>query len=312
MARTRGMRRAAPAVALALALLIMSATVAIGMNFTPWGPAAPVAGSVNTAAAEGCPIESFDGLSLYIASNRAGNVGGPGDPNDIWVAHRPSKDAPWGAPTNLGAPINSAAADFCPTPLRGNRLLFVSTRGGPGTCGAGDMYLARRNPAHGWEIQHLGCDADGTGPNFPGGEFGPSLVETAQGTFLYFSSNGYGGDQDIYVSRMRADGSFAPATAVAELNTESDDFMPNVRKDGLEIVLNSNRPHPDAQGGQDVYTASRAATADMWSTPVNLGPNVNTSGNETRSSLSWDGTRLHFGRDGDIHVSHRVHQVGQP
>ena len=79
--------------------------------------------------------------------------------------------------------------------------------------------------------------------------------------------------------------------------------MPNVRKDGLEIVFNSNRP--GGYGGQDVYTAVRVSTADPWSAPVNLGPNVNTAGNETRSSLSWDGTRLHFGRDGDILVSTR-------
>jgi hypothetical protein len=32
---------------------------------------------------------------------------------------------------------------------------------------------------------------------------------------------------------------------------------------------------------------------------------VNTAGNETRSSLSRDGERLHFGRDGNIFVSTR-------
>jgi Tol biopolymer transport system component len=202
--------------------------------------------------------------------------------------------------------VNSIYADYCPTPVNGKTLLFVSTR--PGGCGGGDIYLARRNPALGWSVQNLGCDADGSGPNFPGGEFGPSLVETPQGTLLYFSSDGYqvGGDQDIYVSQQRADGSFGPATIVAELSTAFHDFMPNVRKDGLEVVFNSNRGGPGSFGGQDVYTASRTSTADPWSAPVNLGPSVNTAGNETRSSLSWDGERLHFGRDGDIYVSIRT------
>jgi hypothetical protein len=79
--------------------------------------------------------------------------------------------------------------------------------------------------------------------------------------------------------------------------------MPNVRKDGLEMVFNSNRT--GGFGGQDVYTARRASTGAPWSAPVNLGPAVNTAGNETRSSLSWDGRRLHFGRDGDIFVATR-------
>jgi WD40-like Beta Propeller Repeat len=304
---TRPRHRAAPSglyrvsAIVAAVLLVAPASVA-GTSYGPWGPAVPEPG-VNTGAAEGCPIESPDGLSLYIASNRAGGTGSP-DPNDIWVFHRDSIGGTWSAAENLGAPVNSPVADYCPTPLRGKALLFVSNR--PGGCGGGDLYLGRNNPAQGWTIQHLGCDATGDGPNFPGGEFGPSLVETEEGTYLYFSSDGYdvGGDQDIYVSRQRADGSFAPATAVGELNTAVHDFMPNIRKDGLEMTFNSNRA--GGFGGQDVYSASRERTSDAWSAVVNLGPNVNTAGNETRSSLSWDGTRLHFGRDGDIQVSTRV------
>ncbi len=170
---------------------------------------------------------------------------------------------------------------------------------------AGDIYFGVRHPKLGWQIRNLGCDAAGTGPNFPGGEFGPSLVVTREGVQLYFSSDGdeVGGDQDIYVSRLQRDGSFGPATVVAELSTPAHDFMPNVRKDGREIVFNSNRP--GGFGGQDVYSAWRASTSEPWSTPVNLGGLVNTAGNETRSSLSWDGTRLHFGRDGEIYVSTR-------
>jgi hypothetical protein len=285
----------------AAAILLIAPSSVSGKSFGEWELAVPETG-VNTAAVEGCPIESPDGLSLYIASNRAGGTGTP-DPNDIWVFHRDSIDGAWGAAENLGAPVNSAFADYCPTPLRGKYLLFVSNR--PGGCGGGDIYLARDNPAHGWSVDNLGCAADGSGPNFPGGEFGPSLVETAEGTFLYFSSDGFdvGGDQDIYMSRRADDGSFGAPTLVAELSTAASDFMPNVRKDGLEIVFNSNRP--GGYGGQDIYTSTRARTTDPWSAPVNLGANVNTAGNETRSSLSWDGARLHFGRNGDILVSTR-------
>lgn len=304
---TRLHRRPAPAslvrvLLMVVAILLIAPSSVSGKSFGAWGPASAEPG-VNTSAAEGCPIESPDGLSLYIASNRAGGTGTP-DANDIWVFHRSSIGGSWGAAENLGTPVNSTAADYCPTPLRGNALLFVSSR--PGGCGGGDIYLGKWNSVHGWSIRNLGCDATGDGPNFPGGEFGPSLVETDQGTFLYFSSNGYdaAGDQDIYVSRQRADGTFTRATAVAELNTDTFvDQMPNVRKDGLEMVFASNRP--GGVGGQDIYTSKRARTTDPWSAPVKLGTNVNTAGNETRPSLSWDGRRLHFGRDGDIQVSTR-------
>ena len=292
-----------------LAALILSLpAAAFGKQFEAWGPAV-VEAAVNSAAADGCPIESPNGRSLYIASTRSGTLGG----NDIWVAHRTNDASPWSEPENLGAPINSEFNDFCPTPLNGNWLLFVSERPGEGTCsagpGKGDIYIVRLNPSLGWGTpRHLGCDADGTGPNFPGGEFGPSLVTTSSGTFLFFSSTGYGADMNIYMSRLQTDGSFGPATLVDELNTAYADFMPNVSRDGLEIVFNSNRP--GGEGLQDVYTASRASTNDPWSEPVNVGTNVNTAGNETRSSLSGDGERLHFGRDGEIYVSIRNKVTG--
>lgn len=288
---------------LTLVLLLAPGIVAAGQPAS-WGPAVPEAG-VNSPQADGCPIESPNGRELYIASNRPGTLGA----NDIWVSHRRNTRSPWSEPVNLGAPVNTEFADFCPTPLGHGWLLFVSERPGPGTCnagpGKGDIYIVKQHRNGTWGTpRHLGCDAAGTGPNFPGGEFGPSLVRTKQGTYLYFSSDGYGTDMNIYQSRMRWNGSFATATLVAELNTPSADFMPNVRRDGLEIVFNSNRP--GGLGGQDVYSASRRRTSDPWSAPVNLGPNVNTAGNETRSSLSGDGKRLHFGRDGEIYVSSRT------
>lgn len=296
-------------------LAIVGATIVLAIapglvtagHYSGWGPAVPEVG-INSPQGDGCPIESPNGKQLFIASNRPGTVGDP-DMNDIWVAQRQSVRSPWSAPVNLGMPVNSAFADFCPTPLNGNRLLFVSARPGPQACGvapAGDIYFTKRDRKGRWaEPVHLGCDAAGTGPNFSGPEFGPSLVKTKRGTFLYFSSNGNdGGDQDIYVSRQRRDGTFGPAKVVAELSTAFDDFMPNISANGREMVFNSNRP--GGYGGQDVYTSRRKSTSHPWSAPVNVGPNVNTAGNETRSSLSGDGRRLHFGRDGDIYVSVRT------
>ena len=185
--RIPGMRLAAALVAVAAVAAPVSA---YSNHFGPWGQAVLEVG-INSPQAEGCPIESFDGRQLYIASNRSGAVGGPNDPNDIWVATRPSISAPWAAPVHLPAPVNSSAADYCPTPLPGNRLFFVSTRGGSGSCGAGDMYQTRRHPKQGWTVPtDLGCVATHTGPNFAGGEFSPSVVEIGGRTALFFSSTG--------------------------------------------------------------------------------------------------------------------------
>jgi len=306
MKRVQQRKIAAVAAGLVVSAAVISAPgAAQARQLTEWGPAVPVMGVNDPVAADGCPIESPDGLSLYIASMRR-----LGDVNDIWVASRESKNAEFGAPTMLPPPVNSDAMDFCPTPLRGKYLLFVSTRGGVdayGTeaCGGGDIYLTRRSAATGeWAApRNLGCAP--SGPNSPGTEFGPSLVETDAGTVLFFSSGGGlgSGTQDIYLSRRLTDGSFGPPEAVPDLNSGYDDVMPNVSKDGREIVFASMRP--GGEGSFDIYTSTRSSALDEWLPPANLGTAVNTAASETRPSLSWDGERLYVGRAGDIYVSLR-------
>jgi hypothetical protein len=271
---------------------------------------------VNSSAPDGCPIESPDGLSLFFASARPGaavpgNVG-----NDIWVADRESLTAPWQPPKNLGEPVNSISNDFCPTPVYGRSLFFVSERLDNGTdtptCGGGDMYLSRQSPAGGWSPPVM-LECAPNGPNFSGPERSPSLVETWFGTFLFYSSNGGSGDQDIYMSRLGPDGKFGPGKVVRELSTpDAEDIMPNVRArdDGtFEMVFSSDRKtwghNQAAKGAQDVYISYALWPTAQWSAPRNLGDAVNTAGVEQRSTLSADGKRMYFGRDGDIFVSQR-------
>ena len=84
--------------------------------------------------ADGCPIESRDGLSLYIASPRTGSLGG----NDIWAADRASKSPyntyqvtglPPGPIGNPGESAIQAAAQPAPGPW----LYFVTVDPTKGT-----------------------------------------------------------------------------------------------------------------------------------------------------------------------------------
>ena len=287
-------------VAITAVLAVVGA--ANGMQFSAWTPAQKIdeiggnSAELNTAAVDGCPIQSPDGLSLYMASNR--QPGGQGG-LDIWVATRGSADAPWDAPQNLSA-VNTAADEFCPTPVRGNGLFFVSRKVVTGvTCGFGDIYFTRFNRNHGWsEPQHFACAP--VGPNTALDEQGPSRVEIDGAEYLYFSSSRAaaqpGGlvNGEIYVSERVGDG-FGPGVAVAGLNdAAANDIQPNVRKDGRELVFSSNRG--GGVGAQDIWVATRESTNDPWSAPTNLGNAVNTSASETRPSLSWHADQLLFGR----------------
>ena len=285
-----------------ICVAVVAAGTAHGARLADWGPAASVESlpgssrEVNTEFLDGCPIQSPDGSRLYMASNRPGGAGGI----DIWVATRTDPTSGFGLPVNLGAAVNSAADDFCPTPVRGGGLFFVSTRGGG--CGGADIYFTRDHPVSGWSPpERLPC-ASGGGPNTGANEFSPSYVEDRGREYLFFSSG-----PDIFVSE-RPHGGFGPGRPVAELNSPADDLRPNVRKDGLEIVFDSTR----GGGLPDIYAATRPSVDAPWSPPVPLGPEVNTPFAETRASLSWDGRTLLFGSSqpgeggADIYIATRA------
>ena len=288
-------RTSARIIAGSLALVLIPAGLAVaGPDYGGWAPAEKideVAGNhpdVNTPFVDGCPAQSPDGLRLFMASNRPGGRGGL----DIWMASRAHRGDPWGSPQNLPEPINSPSDDFCPTPIEGDGLVFVSRRTVAGvTCGLGDIYVSRRNPSQGWtDPEHLACEP--AGPNSALDEQGPSYVQGR----LYFSRSSSTVLGELFVSRQHGDG-FAPASPIVELNDpNANDIQPNLRKDGRELVFSSNRA--GGAGGQDIWVSTRTSVDDPWSTPVNLGPAINTRFGESRPFMSADADQLLFGRTG--------------
>ena len=114
---------------------------------------------------------------------------------------------------------------------------------------------------------------------------------------LYFSSDRPGGPGsfDTYVSMRLPNGRFSPPALVAELSSGDVDYLPAVRKDGLELFLTSNRPG----GGMDIWSSTRSSTSEPWSAPVNLGSMINTSGSEERGATFGDSKDLYFFADRD-------------
>jgi hypothetical protein len=298
-------------------ILVAAAALVLAASAAAWTAAQKIdtiAGNspeLNTPSLDGCPIQSPDGLSLYMASNRPGGKGGL----DIWMASRTSTSAAWSSPVNLGEPVNSAADDFCPTPVGKAGLFFVSREALPGACGQGDIYFTHRTGAAGWaEPEHLLCAP--AGPNSALDEQGPSWVDVTgklRGEKqLYFSrsSTAPAVTGEIFMSTRQGGARFGPATGVAALNdTTANDIQPNVLANGLEVVFSSNRA--GGAGAQDIWISTRSALGDPWPAPTNIGGAVNTAAGESRPSFSRDGAQLLFGRSpgpegmSDIYVTQR-------
>jgi hypothetical protein len=82
-----------------------------------------------------------DGREVFIASTRAGGLGG----FDIWTSTRQSTNDPWSPIQNAGLPLSTTFNDMQPSLTNDSRtMLFTSNR--PGGEGANDLWLSRRTP----------------------------------------------------------------------------------------------------------------------------------------------------------------------
>jgi Tol biopolymer transport system component len=259
-------------------------------KYSNWTAPLNLGTPVNSELEELDPFISKDGLSLYFGSARSGGFGG----TDIWVSRRGAASAYWGLPENLGAAINTPFNDGAPAlSVDGHYLLFNSNR--PGGFGASDLYVSRRHNKHDdldWaEPQNLGPIV-----NSPANDQGPAWFEDESSGFttLLFSSartGGLGGD-DIYASTLEMDGRFGPPILISELSSPSADRAPSISRDGLAVIMASDRP--GTLGGLDLWASTRESTTDPWSTPLNLGEIVNSPFADSGPALSFEGTALVF------------------
>jgi peptidoglycan-associated lipoprotein len=72
---------------------------------------------------------------------------------------------------------------------------------------------------------------------------------------------------------------------------------PALTQDGLTLYFVSDMK--GGFGGKDIWMSTRASEGDAWSKPKNLGPDINTSGNELFPYVRKNGT-LYFSSDGLI------------
>lgn len=118
---------------------------------------------------------------------------------------------------------------------------------------------------------------------------------TDSGATLYFTRRSENGQADIYRSRLE-DGQWQPGAALDQLNSEFDEIGPALNHDGRRMYFYSNRP--GGHGGYDIYSSE--LTQEGWSSPTNLGRNVNTLGHEYDPAIAPDGLSLFFASNRDI------------
>jgi len=200
-------------------------------------------------------------------------------------------DFTFGEPINLGPPINTSSneATFC---LSVDDLEMYISSNRPGTYGIGDIWVSTRAT-----INDNWTEPVNLGPvvNSPF----PDTVEyiSPDGLELYFDAlnrPGGKGGWDIWrtVRATKNDPWSEPTNLGTTFNTSAHDWKACISSDNLKFYFTSMRP--GGYGGADIWAAGRATTEDSWEEPVNLGPLVNSSADDSGEFISGDGLTLFF------------------
>lgn len=210
-------------------------------NKEGWSERQPLA-SINTPNNEGMSTLARNGHSLLFTACQRQDAAGI---CDLWEATLEGVEATNVRPAS-GSLNTEAWESQASLSCDGRELFFSSTR--QGGHGGSDLWVCQRLPGGEWGIpENLGSVV-----NTAGDEEAPFI--SADGQTLFFSSTGHAGygDQDLYFSRRRNDGSWSPPVNLGPpVNSPWCELGFFVSHDGRTGYFASNKP--GGEGGMDIY-----------------------------------------------------------
>jgi Tol biopolymer transport system component len=230
---------------------------------------------------------SVDELTAYFYSDRSGNY-------DLYVATRPDRASTFTVTTVASLETTNTEAEPSLS-SDGTLLAFMSTR--PPSDANGDIWIATASGTT------FGSPVRPANLASPSTDFHPFLQLSTSD--FYFASDRSGVFRIYHATHVGT--TFTAPTEVTELDTTADNnAAATISADGLDVWFRSDRP--GGMGMYDIWSASRASTADAFGTPVPV-VELNSIGTDTPTWISPDACRLYLTSDragsADIYVASR-------
>lgn len=136
---------------------------------------------------------------------------------------------------------------------------------------------------------------------------------SSDGEYLIFAGDfgerGYGG-YDLYISYATPDGWSEPENLGANVNSSYWESAPSISPDSRTLYFSSDRP--GGYGNRDLYMCTKLPNG-KWGTAINLGPTINTKGNDLYPYIHADNQTLYYTSDGlpgygntDLYISRKM------
>lgn len=192
------------------------------------------------------------------------------------------------APKNLGININTSSLEYLPNlSVDGNELIFTRRASGHDE----DFYISKKTNGE-WAPAQL---AEGN-INTPQNE--AALTLSADGQWMVYSANGRKdsyGNYDLYMAQKTTEGWVDTYHFGLGINTDQWESQPSLSPDKKDLYFASKRA--GGFGGIDIYV-SHLQTNGYYSQPENLGPNINTAGDDQCPFIHADNQTLYFTSNG--------------
>jgi outer membrane protein OmpA-like peptidoglycan-associated protein len=191
-------------------------------------------------------------------------------------------------PRNLGDSINTTDLEYFPSlTIDGKKMIFTKRINGNE-----DFYESDLNNGN-W----------GKAFPLPGSINSSTFNEGAQnisqdGKWLVFTGCNFPeglGSCDLYISYLTKTGWSEPENLGPNVNSEFWESTPSLSPDKRDLYFSSNVP--GGFGGKDIWVCHRNENG-KWEEPRNMGPEINTAGDESTPFIHADNQTLYFNSNG--------------
>ncbi len=209
---------------------------------------------------------------------------------------------------NLGNAVNSDCEELSPVISADGNTLFFCRNNCEGNLGKDDIWVSYRKSNDNWtKAVNVGSPLNTTGSNFPC-SVSPDGNSMLLATEVTNDDTITGG---IFISN-KSNGSWNKPEKITiedfqNYNEYAGFYLSN---DGLTLLMTIQGK--DSYGEKDIYVSFRKSKL-TWSKPMNLGPVVNTKGDELSPFLASDGLSLYFSSNGrkgygkaDVYLTRRL------
>ncbi|MEO8861042.1 MAG: OmpA family protein, partial [Ginsengibacter sp.] len=191
-------------------------------------------------------------------------------------------------PVNLGDSINTTDLEYFPSlTIDGKKMIFTKRIKGKEDFYESDLHNGT------W----------GKGYPLPGKINSSAFNEGAQnisqdGKWLLFTGCNFPqglGSCDLYISYLTNNGWSEPEDLGPNVNSEFWESSPSLSPDKRDLYFSSSVP--GGFGGKDIWVCHRNEKG-KWDEPLNLGPEINTAGDESTPFIHSDNQTLYFNSNG--------------